>query len=97
MSREQFFAWAEAQDIRHEFDGVEPVAMTGGTVNHSRITQNLLVALRTRLHGKGCEALGPDAGLRTVGEAVRYPDALVTCSKVEGAAREVPGLAGNET
>jgi Uma2 family endonuclease len=91
MSREQFFVWAETQATRYEFDGFQPVAMTGGTVNHSRITLNLHAALRSRLHGKGCEPLGPDAGVRTLGDAIRYPDALVTCTKVDGAAREVPG------
>jgi Uma2 family endonuclease len=91
MSREQFFDWAEVQDARHEFDGFEPVAMTGGSVNHSQIAQNIFAALRSRLGG-GCRVLGPDAGLRTVGDAVRYPDALVTCTKVDGRAREVPGV-----
>ena len=28
MTRAQFFAWAEAQEARHEFDGSRPVAMT---------------------------------------------------------------------
>jgi Uma2 family endonuclease len=36
--------------------------------------------------------LGPDAGVATVGDAVRYPDALVTCSALDGAALTVPGV-----
>jgi Uma2 family endonuclease len=92
MSREEFLDWAEAQDVRYEFDGFQPVAMTGGTVNHSRIALNIHAALRAHLRGSGCEPLGPDAGVRTVGDAVRYPDALVTCAKVDGSAREVPGV-----
>lgn len=92
MTREQFFAWAQADGGRWEFDGFEPVAMTGGTVNHSQITQNVLVALRARLHGTACRPLGPDAGLATIGDAVRYPDALVTCAKVPGDAHVVPGV-----
>jgi len=92
MTREQFFAWAQADGGRWEFDGFAPVAMPGGTVNHSRITQNVLVALRARLHGTACRPLGPDAGLATIGDAVRYPDALVTCAKVPGDAHVVPGV-----
>ncbi len=92
MTRDQFFAWAEADGGRWEFDGFEPVAMAGGTVNHSRITQNIHAALRSRLRGSGCRPLGPDAGLATIGDAVRYPDALVTCTKVAGDARLVPGV-----
>jgi Uma2 family endonuclease len=39
-----------------------------------------------------CEPLGPDAGVETVNKAVRYPDALVTCSQVDGESRLVPGV-----
>lgn len=92
MTRGQFFAWAEANGGRWEFDGFAPVAMTGGTVNHSRILRNLHVALGTRLSDSGCEPLGPDAGVATVGDAVRYPDALVTCTKAPGDARLVPDV-----
>jgi len=91
-TQERFFAWAEAQEIRYEFDGFQPVAMTGGNVGHSRITRNLNLALTVRLRGGPCEPLGPDAGVETVNKAVRYPDALVTCSKASDADRTVPGV-----
>ena len=92
MTRDQFLDWVQAQEGRHEFDGFQPVAMTGGTGNHSRTCQNIYFALRSRLRGTGCEALGPDAGLATIGNAVRYPDALVTCTKFPGTALLVPGV-----
>ena len=91
MTQAEFFTWAQTQDIRYEFDGFQPVAMTGGSINHSRITQSIHFALRTRLKGSGCEALGPDAGIATVGDTVRYPDALVICTKVPGEVHLVPG------
>ena len=28
---EEFLDWERGQELRHEFDGVQPVAMTGGT------------------------------------------------------------------
>ena len=90
MTRDQFFDWAQAQEERYEFDGFQPVAMTGGSNNHSTICQNIWSALRSRLRDSGCRVLGPDAGLATVGDAVRYPDALVTCAKIPGTARLVP-------
>jgi Uma2 family endonuclease len=93
-TQEQFFSWAETQDTRYEFDGFQPVAMTGGNVNHNRVMWGLHRALDRRLRrGSGpCEPLGPDAGVETVNKAVRYPDALVTCSKVDGDSRLVPGV-----
>jgi nucleoside phosphorylase len=34
---ERFLAWEERQELRHEFDGVRTIAMTGGTVAHDAI------------------------------------------------------------
>ena len=92
MTRDAFFGWAQAQNTRYEFDGFQPVAMTGGSPNHNRISLNIHVALRSRLRGSGCEPLGPDTGVATIGDTVRYPDALVTCGKFSGTAAVVPGV-----
>ena len=92
MTRDEFFAWAEADGGRWEFDGFEPVAMTGGNLSHSQIGVNLITALRNRLRGAACRPLGPDAGLATIGDIVRYPDALVTCTKFPGDAHVVPDV-----
>ena len=91
-TQEQFFSWAASQEGRYEFDGFQPVAMTGGTAGHSIIAQNVHAALRGRLRGSGCRSLGPDAGVETLGTAVRYPDALVTCSKFDREAMTIPGV-----
>ena len=91
MTQAEFLDWAEAQAGRYEFDGVRPVAMTGGSGNHARIIRNITVQLSRRLGDDGpCEALASDAGIRTVGDAVRYPDVLVTCSGFDGRERLVP-------
>ena len=92
MTREEFLDWAASQDQRYEFDGFRPVAMTGGTRIHSQIAQNIYFALRQRLRSTGCEPLGPDAGVATIGDAIRYPDALVTCTKGPGTDRVIPGV-----
>jgi len=86
-TQQEFFDWAETREERYEFDGFAPVAMTGGMLIHNAICQNIWGALRERLRGSGCRPLGPDAGVSTVGNAVRYPDALVTCSKFEADSR----------
>ena len=86
MTQEQFFDWAQQQDVRYEFDGFQPVAMTGGTIDHSVIGRNILFALLPRLRGTGCKPDGPDAGVQTVGKAVRYPDCVISCTKTPGSA-----------
>ena len=90
MTREQFFDWAEAQNERYEFDGFEPVLMTGGKLGHNLVLLNVQFALRTRLTGKGCQPLGPDSGVATIGDTVRYPDGVVTCSPIDPDSRLVP-------
>src|SRR5271167_953527 len=78
----EFLAWEERQELRYEFDGFEPVAMTGGTIAHDRITFNLQMALAARLAGKPCRSYGPNVKVTTPGK-VRYPDALVTCTPTD--------------
>ena len=87
---EQFLDWVGTQEGRYEFDGIRPVAMTGGSANHSRILTNIHVALRSRLRGTPCSHFGPDLGVRTIGETVRFPDALITCAKFPGTERLAP-------
>ena len=49
MTVAEFLARESRQQLRNEFDGLEPVAMTGGRVAHDRITCNLQKALDARL------------------------------------------------
>jgi Uma2 family endonuclease len=88
--QERFFDWAGSQEGRYEFDGFQPVAMTGGNANHNRINLNLHRRLESNLRGSGCSNFGPDLGISTVGEIIRYPDALIACTKVPGRARVAP-------
>ena len=91
-TQDEFFTWAERQEGSFEFAGFQPVAMTGGTVAYAIVIRNLHRALDARLHGTSSQPLGPDAGVATVDQAVRYPDALITCSKLELESRTVPGV-----
>jgi len=56
------------------------------------ILTNIHVALRSRLRGTKCSHFGPDLGVRTIGEAVRYPDALITCTAFPGTDRLAPDV-----
>lgn len=85
MSLTEFLAWEERQDLRFEFDGFRPVAMTGGTFAHDQITFNLRKALDSRLAGSRCRPCGSNVKIVVAGKA-RYPDALVTCTPVQPSA-----------
>jgi Uma2 family endonuclease len=88
MTLEQFLAWEERQELRHEFDGVQPVAMARGTAAHAAIQRNLIVALGIRLRGKPCQPYGSELKLLVDGR-IRYPDAFVVCTPLAPAATVV--------
>jgi Uma2 family endonuclease len=79
MTLEEFLAWEDRQELRYEFDGFAPKAMTGGTRGHSTIQINLTTALSTRLRGKPCRPHGSHLKIEVAGR-IRYPDAFVVCS-----------------
>jgi Uma2 family endonuclease len=82
MTIDEFVAWEERQEQRFEFDGFVARAMTGGTGAHAAIQANLLGLLFGRLRGSTCRAIGSELKVRTE-TSVRYPDALITCSRIE--------------
>jgi Uma2 family endonuclease len=89
MSLAEFLEWEERQELRYEFDGVEPVAMTGGTVGHATIQGNLTVAVGGRFRGKPCHFYGSDLKIRVADDHMRYPDGMVVRSRVDRTAKVV--------
>jgi len=77
LTVDEFLAWERTQEPRYEFDGIQPVAMTGGSRAHNRVTTWLTVALG-QLVKSPCEPCGPDLKVLTPGR-VRYPDASIVC------------------
>ena len=88
-SVDEFLAWEEQQKLRWEFDGQRAVAMTGGTVAHSVIGTNVVLALLQRLRGKPCQAFQSDLKILVAGR-VRYPDVVVTCTPAANDATVLP-------
>ena len=83
MTLAEFLAWEERQPLRHEFDGLRPVAMTGGTRAHASIQANLAIAVGGRLRGGPCRFFGSDLKMRTGDDHIRYPDGFVACTPGE--------------
>ena len=88
MTLAEFLEWEDRQELRHEFDGFRPVAMTGGTAAHAAIARNLLFQLTGALRGKPCQPYGGDLKIEVAGR-IRYPDAFVVCTPVPNAAKIV--------
>jgi Uma2 family endonuclease len=82
MSLQEFLAWEERQELRYEFDGFQPIAMTGGTIGHGAIARNVVSILTVALNGKPCQPFGSNVKTEVAG-GIRYPDAFVVCTPVD--------------
>ena len=80
MSLAEFLAWEERQELRWEFDGFEPVAMTGGTAEHSIIERNLIFSPGWPASRPSLSTLYTSNLKIAVAGSIRYPDAFVACT-----------------
>jgi Uma2 family endonuclease len=81
LTLDEFLDWERGHPERFEFDGIQPVAMTGGSVAHARLIRRLVAALTERVR-PGCEIFGGDLKVLTAGRA-RYPDVTVVCGATD--------------
>ena len=85
MTVEEFLAWDDEQEGRHEFDGEKVIEMVGGAYNHEIIVSNLNAELVFRLRGGEFRPIGSGFRLRA-GPAVRLPDVQVNRHITDGRA-----------
>ena len=76
----EYLELERAADERHEFHDGEILAMSGGSLEYSLITANLVGEMRNALKGKPCRVAESNlrVGIPQPGRYV-YPDALVYC------------------
>lgn len=80
LTEAEYLASEESGCERREFVAGHVFAMSGGTLDHNTITQNLGAALRAHLRGGPCHVFILDAKVRVgSAEAFYYPDVVVTC------------------
>jgi Uma2 family endonuclease len=87
ITLEEFLAWEATQEERYEFDGTQPVVMTGASFAHVRLVTRLIVTLSARLR-PGCLPLANDLKVVAANRA-RYPDLTVVCGEVAADADRV--------
>ena len=78
---EDFLAWERRQPERYEFVGGVIRMMVGDSNAHTIIKGNVFAALRARLQGQPCRALGEGPKVVTA-TATMYPDAIVVCGPI---------------
>jgi len=80
MNEDEYLAFEDHSQERHEYVAGQVFAMTGSTLRHAAITGNLFVALRTQLKGSPCRVFMTDIKLHVQRDrAFYYPDIILTC------------------
>lgn len=82
MSWEEYLAFEEQSSFRHEYVNGAVSAMSGASLAHNRIAQELVVAFRSHLRGGPCEPFFLQAKLEIRAgrdQIMYYPDVLVSC------------------
>ena len=101
MTVEEYFAFDETSEIRHEYIDGEIIPMTGGTLNHGMIMANANGALWQRLRGSDCRIISSDMRNRISPTRYVYPDFCVVCGEATTDERAVtlwnPTLVGEVT
>ncbi|MFN7714296.1 MAG: Uma2 family endonuclease [Pseudanabaenaceae cyanobacterium] len=80
MSYEEYLAWEETQETRHNYIDGLVVAMAGSSRNHNRVALNSFKVLDNALSDRPCEVFIADIKVQI--EQSRkyfYPDVVVTC------------------
>ncbi|MBD1213427.1 MAG: Uma2 family endonuclease [Dolichospermum circinale Clear-D4] len=80
LTPEEYFTWEEKQLEKHELIDGQVYAMTGGSVNHSRIAIRFATMVDTHLDASSCIIGNSDLRVNIVGtNNYTYPDISVTC------------------
>jgi Uma2 family endonuclease len=82
LTPEEYFTWEEKQLEKHELIDGQLYAMTGGSVNHSRVAVRLTTLFFNHLENGSCETGNSDLRINIAGtQNYTYPDASVTCDE----------------
>jgi Uma2 family endonuclease len=80
---EEYSALEQGSDARFEYWDGEIVCMSGGTLQHSLISDNCYALLRESLKGRPCRAFTGRMPIKTPSlPPYRYPDASVVCGGI---------------
>ncbi len=82
MTADDYLAWEELQEEKHEFVLGETFAMGGARREHVVVSLNMATSLKQHLRGTPCRTYISDMKLQVEQmDAYYYPDVMVSCDK----------------
>ncbi len=80
---EEYFALERGSEARYEYWDGEIVCISGGSLNHYLISENLRTLLADLLKGRNCRAFSGGVPIKTPSlPPYRYTDASVVCGEI---------------
>jgi Uma2 family endonuclease len=80
MTPEEYLAFEQTSEIRHEYVDGKLYAMAGASKDHNLINGNLYILLRNKLRGSNCQTFINDVKVKLQeGRKFFYPDLVVAC------------------
>lgn len=93
MTYEEYLAFEEKAETKHEFIDGAVVEMTGGAIDHARLIARMGFVLSSAVEGKPCVVLSSYARVRiAVSNRATYPDLSVVCKQIAVASDDPNGL-----
>jgi Uma2 family endonuclease len=86
LSRAEYLLIERKADFKSEFFDGEMFAMSGASLAHNRINENVSVEIGTQLKGGRCQSFSRDLRVSVDRTGlICYPDLVIVCGKVEPA------------
>src|SRR5947207_10018923 len=79
---EEYLRLEEYSNVRHEYLDGQIYPMTGGTVEHSALSNAVATILIPQIRGR-CTTFNSDLRIRTSSDLTTYPDVSVVCGPLE--------------
>lgn len=81
---EDYVRLEEYSNTKHEYLDGHILAMSGGTLEHSRLAAAVMLQLGKQLEGRSCDVFTSDARVHVIaGNMITYPDVSVCCGDAQ--------------
>ncbi len=93
MTYGEYCAFERTASTKHEYLRGEVFAMTGGTLEHARLSSRLIYLFHRELEGRPCRVFTSDARVRVEATDLdTYPDVSIVCDEPRSSAHDERAL-----
>ncbi len=84
MTAEEYFAFEESSEVRHEFHNGELFIVSGTTKTHNLLVDNIKDIIKKKFRPRGCQVFSENVKVELEKEKrYVYPDVVLTCHEFD--------------